>query len=123
MRMLLTGLPEWQWLGPLIARLAVGLLFFLSGRGNDRRHRYVRHQNYQSATNTRLALGIFIPSRSSLPGGSFLAFCLGSRVAQHRSFGLIQIGAKRKPAARLSARCFPTWHWHNHFLYGVPFFP
>jgi putative oxidoreductase len=31
--MLLTGLPEWQWLGPLIARLAVGLLFFLSGRG------------------------------------------------------------------------------------------
>jgi putative oxidoreductase len=33
MRTLLTGLHEWQWLGPLIARLAVGLLFFLSGRG------------------------------------------------------------------------------------------
>jgi putative oxidoreductase len=33
MRTLLTGLREWQWLGPLIARLAVGLLFFLSGRG------------------------------------------------------------------------------------------
>jgi putative oxidoreductase len=33
MRMLLTGLTEWQWLGALIARLAVGLLFFFSGRG------------------------------------------------------------------------------------------
>jgi putative oxidoreductase len=33
MRMLLTGLREGEWLGPLIARLAVGLLFFLSGRG------------------------------------------------------------------------------------------
>jgi len=33
MRTLLTGLREWQWLGALIARLVVGLLFFLSGRG------------------------------------------------------------------------------------------
>jgi putative oxidoreductase len=33
MRTLLIGLSEWQWLGALIARLAVGLLFFLSGRG------------------------------------------------------------------------------------------
>ena len=33
MRTLLTQLAEWQWLGALIARLAVGLLFFLSGRG------------------------------------------------------------------------------------------
>jgi putative oxidoreductase len=33
MRTLLTGLSEWQWLGALMARLAVGLLFFLSGRG------------------------------------------------------------------------------------------
>jgi hypothetical protein len=106
--MLLTGLPEWQWLGPLIAHLAVGLLFFFSGRGNDRRHRYVRHQNYQSATNTRLALGIFIPSRSSLPGGSFLAFCLGSRVAQHRSFGLIQIGAKRKASSAIVCAMCPN---------------
>lgn len=32
-RMLLTKLSEWDWLGALIARLAVGLLFFLSGRG------------------------------------------------------------------------------------------
>jgi putative oxidoreductase len=32
-RMLLTELPRWQWLGALIARLALGLLFFLSGRG------------------------------------------------------------------------------------------
>jgi len=29
----LTQLPEWQSLGALIARLAVGLLFFFSGRG------------------------------------------------------------------------------------------
>jgi putative oxidoreductase len=33
MRTVLTVLREWQWLGPLLARLAVGLLFFLSGRG------------------------------------------------------------------------------------------
>ena len=32
MRTLLTGLRDWQWLGPFLARLAVGLLFFLSGR-------------------------------------------------------------------------------------------
>jgi Predicted membrane protein len=30
--MLSTGLLDWQWLGALIARLAAGLLFFLSGR-------------------------------------------------------------------------------------------
>ncbi len=30
---LLAGLSEWQWVGALIARLAVGLTFFLSGRG------------------------------------------------------------------------------------------
>ena len=29
----LSELHSWQWLGILIARLAVGLLFFLSGRG------------------------------------------------------------------------------------------
>jgi len=33
MRRFLTELSEWQWLGALIARIAVGLLFFLSGRG------------------------------------------------------------------------------------------
>jgi uncharacterized membrane protein YphA (DoxX/SURF4 family) len=33
MRTLLTALREWQWLGAFIARLAVGMLFFLSGRG------------------------------------------------------------------------------------------
>ncbi len=32
-RTLLTELPQWQWLSAVIARLAVGLLFFLSGRG------------------------------------------------------------------------------------------
>jgi len=32
-RTVLDELHAWQWLGTLIARLAVGLLFFLSGRG------------------------------------------------------------------------------------------
>src|SRR5206468_3547573 len=32
-RTFLSELHAWQWLGILIARLAVGLLFFLSGRG------------------------------------------------------------------------------------------
>jgi putative oxidoreductase len=32
-RTLLAELHAWQWVGILIARLAVGLLFFLSGRG------------------------------------------------------------------------------------------
>jgi len=32
-RTLLNELSQWQWLGALVARLAVGLLFFLSGRG------------------------------------------------------------------------------------------
>jgi putative oxidoreductase len=32
-RTFLTELHVWQWLGALVARVAVGLLFFLSGRG------------------------------------------------------------------------------------------
>ncbi len=32
-RTFLTELHAWQWLGIFVARLAVGLLFFLSGRG------------------------------------------------------------------------------------------
>jgi uncharacterized membrane protein YphA (DoxX/SURF4 family) len=32
-RMLLSELHAWEWLGILVARMAVGLLFFLSGRG------------------------------------------------------------------------------------------
>jgi len=32
-RMFLTDLHAWEWIGILIARLAVGLLFFLFGRG------------------------------------------------------------------------------------------
>ena len=32
-RILLSELHSWEWLGILLARLAVGLLFFLSGRG------------------------------------------------------------------------------------------
>ena len=32
-RTILTELHAWQWLGIFVARLAVGLLFFLSGRG------------------------------------------------------------------------------------------
>jgi len=31
--MFLTELHAWEWIGILVARLAVGLLFFLSGRG------------------------------------------------------------------------------------------
>jgi putative oxidoreductase len=33
MRTLLSELHAWQWVGVLVARVAVGLLFFLSGRG------------------------------------------------------------------------------------------
>src|SRR5262249_34376346 len=32
-RTVLSELQAWQWLGILVARVAVGLLFFLSGRG------------------------------------------------------------------------------------------
>ncbi|HYY14803.1 MAG TPA: DoxX family membrane protein, partial [Chthoniobacterales bacterium] len=32
-RSALSELHAWQWLGILVARVAVGLLFFLSGRG------------------------------------------------------------------------------------------
>jgi putative oxidoreductase len=32
-RTFLTELHAWEWLGILVARLAIGLLFFLSGRG------------------------------------------------------------------------------------------
>jgi uncharacterized membrane protein YphA (DoxX/SURF4 family) len=32
-RTFLSELHAWQWVGVLVARIAVGLLFFLSGRG------------------------------------------------------------------------------------------
>jgi uncharacterized membrane protein YphA (DoxX/SURF4 family) len=32
-RTILVELPAWQWLGALVARLAVGMLFLLSGCG------------------------------------------------------------------------------------------
>jgi putative oxidoreductase len=41
LRTFLTDLHGWRWVGPLVARVAVGLVFFLSGRGklflSDRR--------------------------------------------------------------------------------------
>jgi len=33
LRVLVNELHSWEWLGILVARIAVGLLFFLSGRG------------------------------------------------------------------------------------------
>ena len=44
-RTFLSELNAWQWVGVLVARLAVGLLFFLSGRGKlfvPQRHEQMR---------------------------------------------------------------------------------
>jgi putative oxidoreductase len=55
-RTILTELHAWQWLGILVARLAVGLLFFLSGRG-----KLFVPERRQQMRETLLAAGIPFP--------------------------------------------------------------
>ena len=55
-RTILTELHAWQWLGILVARLAVGLLFFLSGRS-----KLFVPERRQQMRETLLAAGIPFP--------------------------------------------------------------
>jgi putative oxidoreductase len=55
-RIFLSELHAWQWLGIFVARLAVGLLFFLSGRGK----RFVPERREQMRA-TLLAAGVPFP--------------------------------------------------------------
>ena len=68
MRTLLTGLSEWQWLGAFMARMAVGLLFFLSGRGKlfvpER-----REQMRESLVAAGIILGALTPLACIMLGG------------------------------------------------------
>lgn len=73
-RTFLTELHTWQWLGILVARLAVGLLFFLSGRG-----KLFLPERREQMRETLIA--------AHVPFG--VAFFLGTRIAQYRSFDLV----------------------------------
>jgi hypothetical protein len=125
----LIKLQAWQWIGIFVTRLAVGLLFFLSGRGklfvlsagnrcarrcwrrtflfqvqcalcldrrvclrrvsstwlcdgtrlrDDRGHFNYRDQKYQGNAATRLAIGVFVPSRGPLSVILFWLFLSGA---------------------------------------------
>jgi putative oxidoreductase len=55
-RTILTELHAWQWLGIFVARLAVGLLFFLSGHG-----KLFVPERRQQMRETLLAAGVAFP--------------------------------------------------------------
>jgi putative oxidoreductase len=61
MRTILTQLHHWQWLGTLVARIAVGLLFFLSGRGKL----FIRERREQMR-DTLVAAGIPFASANAI---------------------------------------------------------
>src|SRR5947207_15383388 len=60
-RTFLTDLHIWQWVGPLMARVAVGLLFFLSGRGKL----FVRDRREQMRE-TLMAAGVPFPGFNTI---------------------------------------------------------
>lgn len=82
-RMFLSELHAWQWVGILLARTAVGLLFFLSGRGKV----FVRERREQMRE-TLLAARVPLPNFNTVfvstvefVFGSFLVFGLGTPLA------------------------------------------
>ncbi|PYI96746.1 MAG: DoxX family protein [Verrucomicrobia bacterium] len=60
-RTFLTELHAWQWLGILVARLAIGVLFFLSGRAKL----FVRERREQMRE-TLIAAGVPFPDLNAL---------------------------------------------------------
>jgi uncharacterized membrane protein YphA (DoxX/SURF4 family) len=75
-RTLLNELPQWQWLGAFIARLAVGLLFFLAGANSSSQNAWNKCARLWSLREFPLPTSTqFLFPRSN---SSFLLLILGS---------------------------------------------
>jgi putative oxidoreductase len=117
MRMLLTGLTEWQWLGALIARLAVGLLFFLSGRGKifiPERREQMRETLVAAGVPFANVNAIFVSAVEFVFG---LLLILGSITPLACiMLGGVMIGAIVTSAIK-SIKAPPVLGWLSEFLY------
>jgi putative oxidoreductase len=117
MRMLLTGLREWQWLGPLIARLAVGLLFFLSGRGKlfvPKRREQMR-ETLVAAGIPFASLNVLFVSIVEFMGGLLLILGALTPLACVMLGGVMVVASATSAIKTIKAP--PILDWLSEFLY------
>jgi putative oxidoreductase len=114
---ILTELHAWQWLGIFLARLAVGLLFFLSGRG-----KLFVPERREQMRETLLAAGVPFPdfntvfvSTVEFVFGSLLVLGLATPLACVM-LGCVMIVAIATIAVRNIKATSPL-DWLSEFLY------
>lgn len=116
-RILLNGLQSYEWLGALLARLAVGLLFFFSGRGklfvSER-----REQMRQTLLETHIPFpefnALFVSAVEFVCG---LLLVLGALTPLACAMlGCVMIMAIATTAIR-NIKAAPLLNWLSEFLY------
>jgi putative oxidoreductase len=113
----LSELHAWQWVGSLVARLAVGLLFFLSGRG-----KLLIPERREQMRETLLAAHVPFPefntvfvSTVEFTFGLFLVLGLATPLACVM-LGCVMIMAIATTAIR-NIKAPPLLGWLSEFLY------
>jgi putative oxidoreductase len=116
-RTFLSELHAWQWVGSLVARLAVGLLFFLSGRG-----KLLIPERREQMRETLLAAHVPFPefntvfvSTVEFTFGLFLVLGLATPLACVM-LGCVMIMAIATTAIR-NIKAPPLLGWLSEFLY------
>src|SRR5438132_2870690 len=116
-RTFLAELHAWQWLGIFVARLAVGLLFFLSGRGKL----FIPERREQMRETLKVAHILFPEFNSGFVStveftfGSFLVLGLATPLACVM-LGCVMIMAIATTAIR-NIKAPPLLGWLSEFLY------
>ena len=116
-RTFLSELHAWQWVGILVARIAVGLLFFLSGRG-----KLLIPERREQMRETLLAARVPFPefntvfvSTVEFTFGLFLVLGLATPLACVM-LGCVMIMATATTAIR-NIKAPPLLGWLSEFLY------
>ena len=116
-RTFLSELHAWQWVGILVARIAVGLLFFLSGRG-----KLLIPERREQMRETLLAAHVPFPefntvfvSTVEFTFGLFLVLGLATPLACVM-LGCVMIMATATTAIR-NIKAPPLLGWLSEFLY------
>jgi putative oxidoreductase len=116
-RAFLSELHAWQWVGILVARIAVGLLFFLSGRGKfliPERREQMRETLLAAHVPFREFNTVFV-STVEFTFGLFLVLGLATPVACVM-LGCVMIMAIATTAIR-NIKAPPLLGWLSEFLY------
>lgn len=116
-RTFLSELHAWQWLGILVTRLAVGLLFFLSGRG-----KLFIPERREQTRETLVAAGVPFPefnavfvSTVEFIFGSFLVLGLATPLACVMLSGVVIVAIWTTAIRNIKAE--PVLGWLSEFLY------